>query len=398
VRVQARLGVLALVIWPIVSLARAAAGQPAAIHYVYDDLNRLVAVVDQQGNVATYTYDAVGNILRIDRVDSAGIPGAVGITLVSPNSGKVGMSVQIFGRGFSATPAQNSVTFNGTPAAVTESAPNRLVTSVPAGATTGPIALTTPLGSATAPTPFTVVGSIAIDPATATVFPSGSQQFNVTEEGAPTAPPARWSVNDITGGDSTVGTISTAGLYTAPEPWQLPAAGLTVRVTATHTDDATVSASASVTIRPPQRGFLAARGVSVRVADSGPRPVIAPGVGVQFFGGGGVTAVAGPAAVAFEPVITSVSPSSGPRGAADLSITITGSGLAGATRVSVLLNNIPDPNITVANFAVSPEGTQATVQLSIASTAALGPRVVQIAAPAATSTSAGTGGNVFTVQ
>jgi len=33
--------------------------------YIYDDLGRLSQVIDDQGNVATYTYDAVGNLLSI---------------------------------------------------------------------------------------------------------------------------------------------------------------------------------------------------------------------------------------------------------------------------------------------------------------------------------------------
>ena len=37
------------------------------IRYLYDDLGRLVGVVDQQGNAAEYVYDAVGNILEIKR-------------------------------------------------------------------------------------------------------------------------------------------------------------------------------------------------------------------------------------------------------------------------------------------------------------------------------------------
>jgi YD repeat-containing protein len=403
--------------------------QQPAINYVYDDLSRLIAVVDQRGNAATYTYDAVGNILKIERVDAAGIPGAVGITLVSPNRGKVGTTVQIFGKGFSGTPSQNTVAFNGTAATVAASAFNRIVTSVPEGAVTGPITVTTPLGSATSPTPFTVVGSIAIDPATTALLVNGTQQFTATEAGTETPPPVRWSVNDIAGGDSTVGTISTEGLYTAPA--NVPAAGLTVTVTATHTDDPTVIASATVTIRPPQPAFVAARGVSVQfidravnqnvttivsvqVAEAGLRPVIAPGVGVQFFGADPVTAIAdslgvnvaaadafsgvSQVSVALEPVIALVSPSGGAPGAVELSITITGSGLSGATRVSFLVNSAPDANITVTNLAVTADGTQATAQISISSTAALGPRVVQITTPAGTSTTAGAGGNVFTVQ
>jgi YD repeat-containing protein len=36
-------------------------------HYAYDDLGRLTVVVDDAGNTAIYNYDAVGNLLGIDR-------------------------------------------------------------------------------------------------------------------------------------------------------------------------------------------------------------------------------------------------------------------------------------------------------------------------------------------
>lgn len=37
------------------------------VQYIYDDLGRLSQVIDGQGNVATYQYDAVGNLLSITR-------------------------------------------------------------------------------------------------------------------------------------------------------------------------------------------------------------------------------------------------------------------------------------------------------------------------------------------
>ncbi len=79
----------------------------ADVFYVYDDLNRLVAVIDAQGNAATYTYDPVGNLLRVDRFDAAQQPGPVRITLVTPTAGRVGTQVQIFGTGFSTTAARD---------------------------------------------------------------------------------------------------------------------------------------------------------------------------------------------------------------------------------------------------------------------------------------------------
>src|SRR2546426_8067841 len=87
--------VLAGVIPLVVPLERLTA-QPSALNifYVYDDLNRLVAVIDQQGNTATYTYDAVGNILKIERFDATALPDRVAITLVSPIKGEIGDAVQ----------------------------------------------------------------------------------------------------------------------------------------------------------------------------------------------------------------------------------------------------------------------------------------------------------------
>jgi YD repeat-containing protein len=37
------------------------------VQYFYDDLGRLTKVIDPSGNVATYSYDAVGNLLSITR-------------------------------------------------------------------------------------------------------------------------------------------------------------------------------------------------------------------------------------------------------------------------------------------------------------------------------------------
>jgi YD repeat-containing protein len=128
-----------------------------AIQYVYDELNRLVGAIDPAGETATYHYDAVGNLLSISRQSSS----QVSIIEFTPISGLVGTTVTLYGTGFSATASENSVTFNGTAAAVSSSTATQIVTIVPAGATTGPIAVTTPSGSATSSAPFTVSSSTA---------------------------------------------------------------------------------------------------------------------------------------------------------------------------------------------------------------------------------------------
>jgi YD repeat-containing protein len=124
----------------------------APISYVYDELGRLVGVIDQGGQAAVYSYDAVGNLMSISRLAAS----QTAIIRFSPGIGVVGTSVTIWGTAFSATASQNTVTFNGTAATVIASSPSQIVTSVPAGATTGPITVTTPAGSATSSTVFTV--------------------------------------------------------------------------------------------------------------------------------------------------------------------------------------------------------------------------------------------------
>lgn len=123
-----------------------------SIRYVFDELDRLAAVIDANGDAAIYQYDATGNLLSIAR----GSATTVSIIEFTPDSGAVGGTVTISGTGFSATPSQNAVSFNGMAATVQSATPNVLVVSIPAGATTGPIAVTSPLGNASSATVFVV--------------------------------------------------------------------------------------------------------------------------------------------------------------------------------------------------------------------------------------------------
>ena len=400
---------LSVLILSLVAQPQPATGQSPAIQYAYDELGRLVAVVDQQGNAAIYVYDSVGNILSIQRFDAATLPG-VAITAVVPDKGKAGTVVSILGKGFGGA-GQNAVAFNGASAPVTQSSDNRILTTVPAGATTGPVTVGTPLGSATSPRPFRIVGGLAVTPLTATLGPSATQPFVADESGVETTN-VLWSVDGLVGGDAGVGTISSQGLYVAPAA--IPSLR-TVTVTATSRDDASVVAGAAVTLRPPIVAFLAANPVGVQVTDQGLRPVVASGVGVQRTpDADGLTIVADAVGVASaareafagtalvsvsrEPLITAISPSTAVHGAIDVTLTVTGSGLAGTTALELLLDNAVDPGVTVAGLTVTPDGTQLTAQVSIAISAAAGPRVGRARGPAGPTTSAGTGANVFTVQ
>src|ERR1043165_7847030 len=133
------------------SLAGVAAN---GITYIYDELGQLVAVVSPS-EAATYSYDEVGNLLSITRRNAA----LVSVIEFTPNGGGVGTEVTTFGTAFSSTPANNTVKFNGVTATVTSSTPTQIVTTVPAGATTGPISVTTSAGTGVSSTHF-VVGNL----------------------------------------------------------------------------------------------------------------------------------------------------------------------------------------------------------------------------------------------
>jgi len=142
---------------PLVVAAVAAllcGGAPAAadIVYVYDDLGRLVAVTDPAAGTARFHYDGVGNLLAIERLAA----NAVSIVEFRPKRGPSGTTVTVQGLGFGATPGANTVTVNGTPATVTAASPHELTITIPPGATTGPIGVTAPGGSATSAASFEV--------------------------------------------------------------------------------------------------------------------------------------------------------------------------------------------------------------------------------------------------
>ena len=86
------------------------------------------------------------------------------------------------------------------------------------------------------------VGALgAISPTAAFLPPGGTQQFSSSIQGFSNTS-VNWAVNQVAGGNASVGTITAAGLYTAPSQ---PG---TYTVTATSAADASVTASATVTV------------------------------------------------------------------------------------------------------------------------------------------------------
>lgn len=108
--------------------------------------------------------------------------------------------------------------------------------------------------------------TISLAPASAVILTGTNYQFTPTISGTSNTA-VTWSVNGISGGNTTFGTISASGLFTAPSTIPTPSA---FSVTATSVADSSKSASATVTI---------AR-ISVSVTPAS--PVLAIGATQQF--------------------------------------------------------------------------------------------------------------------
>lgn len=99
-------------------------------------------------------------------------------------------------------------------------------------------------GSGPPPPPPPPPITVTVSPTAQNVLLGATQQFTATVSNT-TNTAVTWSVNGITGGNTTVGTISASGLYTAPAILPSPAAQA---IRATSAADGTSSASATVTV------------------------------------------------------------------------------------------------------------------------------------------------------
>ena len=171
-----------------------------------------------------------------------------GITTVSPSSFPAGnFTLTITGAGFV---AGCTVSFDGATAASTfvSSTSMTATGNAPAAKSSVPVVVSCPdattsntvFVSVTAATPV----SVSISPTSASVRVKQTRQFTATVLNA-TNKTVTWKVNGIAGGNASVGTISTSGLYKAPNSVPNPAV---VTVSATSAADTSKAASAAVTI------------------------------------------------------------------------------------------------------------------------------------------------------
>src|SRR5207244_5841655 len=92
------------------------------------------------------------------------------ITSFSPTSGPAGTSVTITGTNFTGV---TSVTINGVAASFTVNSSTSIATTLPNGATTGPISVTTSGGTAISASNFTVIPPPPLTSFTPPIAPAG---------------------------------------------------------------------------------------------------------------------------------------------------------------------------------------------------------------------------------
>jgi hypothetical protein len=185
--------------------------------------------------------NAYSSTFTFDAWEGGGtLPAPATVTDFAPTSGPVGTSVQINGANFGGA---TSVAFNGANASFSVASATVIQASVPSGATTGPISVTTPGGTASSAGQFTVTPS----PPTVTSFAptSGSVGTSVQIHGANFSGASSVTFNGV----SATFSVTSATVIHATVPAAATPGAISVNTsggTATSADNFTVTASLSV--------------------------------------------------------------------------------------------------------------------------------------------------------
>lgn len=201
--------------------------------------------------------------------------------------------------------------------------------------------------------------SVTVSPQNTTVPLGRTVQFTATVTGA-ASDSVNWSVNSVAGGNSTVGTISASGLYTAPS---LMPASPSVTVTATTQSAPQTSSSATVQIESSTTGSIT---VSITPSSAN----VAPGGNVMF---SAAVSGAGSTNSGVNWSVSSINGSSASLGTisasgADAAVYTAPTSPSPQGSVSVVATSVADPSKTAA----------ATVTISCAGTNSISPASVSV--------------------
>lgn len=193
--------------------------------------------------------------------------GAAGPSIASfaPTSASPGDKVTVSGAGLDTAAFATQAWVGAAPAEVVSVTATTLELTVPAGARGGPITLRTPAGAASSQQALSVAPGVAITASVEQVVAGGTVRFSAQTSG-PLGDGVVWAVDGSVGGTAAVGTITAAGVYTAPAT---PPAGGAVTVSATSQSDASVFASRKLAIVALQTPGAAPIGAAGGVVDDG---------------------------------------------------------------------------------------------------------------------------------
>jgi hypothetical protein len=317
------------------------------------------------GDVGIHALTSAFTFMGWEGGDTAG--GAPAIASFAPASGPVGTSVLISGTNFTGTTA---VTFNSVSASFMVGSDTTMQATVPAGATTGPLSVTTPRGTMSSTDNFTVVspptiGSFApssgpaaisvtingtnFTGATSVTFNAVSASFTVTSATEIQATVPAGAATGLLSVTTPGGTATSSGVFAVVDPPTITSfaptsgpVGTSVTISGTNFTGAT-----SVTFNSVSASFSVTSATAIRATV--PAGVTTGPMSVTTAGG---TAISSSAfTVVSLPTITGFSPTSGSVGT---SVTISGTNFTGATSVTF--------NTVGASFTVtSAAEIQATV-------------------------------------
>jgi len=265
------------------------------------------------------------------------------LTSVAPGSGQAGTTITLTGTGLTGATA---LTLNGTP--ITGFTVNGVGTTItltlPAGSSSGYFVVTTPGGTATAPTIFTVTAPQLAVTQGATAYASGSTYAFGTETVGNPSVPVSFTLTNAGTAPLTITGVTLTGDFarSGSAPAVLAAGGGTGTVSVVFTPTAGGVRTGTLVIQSSLGTY------TVNLTGNGQAPV---------------------------PTLTVVSPA---RGAVGSTVTLIGTGLTGAS--SLTLNGM-----VITGFVVNAAGTSIT--FTVPAGALAGPIVVTTPGGTATSTS-----------
>lgn len=327
--------------------------------YDYDGLGRLIRVIDEQGRVTEYVYDAAGNILQV--IAGTGGVQAPAITAISPNLIRRGetKSMQINGTGLIGAQVGISDPGLGIANVAASSTLVSFTLTATASAVLGPQQVTVSNAAGSATTSLTVspvLPKLGMSPLPIAVPPSGaSRNFFVSLSSADNIN----HVVDVASANTAIATVSPASVTIAAGQTEaiVSIAGQSAGTTAINLTSSTLAGTAVPV-------FVTSEFTGLTTSFARPLGVVldAPPGGTSTTFGPFTSPLVGVAVGAY---LGSVTPRTLAIGTGPTPLVITGAGLEGVTALAIQ----PADGLTLGTISVAPDGRSVTVPVTVAANA-----------------------------